>query len=155
MPNVRRYRRKGRAAFTIIELVVVLVLIGIISAVVAPAIWNAAAPDSTNTLAAPLVSLLRSAQRTAAEQNEVVTVLINPGNNAYRAEVARDGGTPISGTLPFPTQAHFITDSARLRIVFNPTGSVSADPLVLADAKNVAVIRIDPWTGAMDVVRQQ
>jgi prepilin-type N-terminal cleavage/methylation domain-containing protein len=150
----RRVSHRGRSGFTIIELVVVLVLITIVSAVVGPALWRAATPDTASTLSAPVVSLLRFAQRTAAQQNQVVTVLIDPSTNSYQAQTRGDGQTRASGTLTFPTQTHFITDSARLRVTFNPAGAVTADSIIVSDAQNAAVIHIDPWTGSINVTRQ-
>jgi prepilin-type N-terminal cleavage/methylation domain-containing protein len=151
---LHRAVQRGHRGFTIIELVVVLVLISIVSAVVVPAILNAMHPDSISTLTEPIVSLLRFAQRTAAQQDQRVTVTIDPSTNNFQAQTVGDGLTRASGTLALPAQAHFLTDSARLQVVFNPTGGVIADSLIVSDPQNVAVIRIDPWSGAIDVVRQ-
>ena len=149
----RRAGRPGREAFTIMELVVVFVLIGIISAVVAPALWRAAAPDTAGAITDPVVSLLRFAQRTAADHNQMVSLAIDPATNAYRVQTVGDGVTRASGTLTFPGQAHFLTDAARLSIAFDSRGGADADSLVVGDLQNVAVVRVDPWTGAINVSR--
>jgi prepilin-type N-terminal cleavage/methylation domain-containing protein len=154
--RLRLYRRPGRSvreAFTIMELVVVLVLIGIVSAVVAPALWRAATPDTANTLTAPVVSLLRFAQLTAVGRNQTVSLVIDPNTNAYRVQTPSDGVIRRTGTLTFPTQAHFLAGADRLRVNFDPRGGADADSLVVADVQNVAVIRVDPWTGAINVSR--
>jgi prepilin-type N-terminal cleavage/methylation domain-containing protein len=153
--RVRRRRvTRGRAAFTIIELVIVLVIIGIIGSVVGPAFWRASTVDAAGSLTTPVVSLLRFAQRTATQRNEVVTTIIDPSTNAYQVQTAVDGITRAAGTLAFPTQARFLTDSLRLRVVFNPTGSATADSIIVAGPQMVALVRVDPWTGLIDVVRQ-
>jgi Tfp pilus assembly protein FimT len=145
--------RSGREAFTIIELVVVFVIIGIVSAVVAPTLWRAAAPDTAGALTDPVVFLLRFAQRTAADQDQAVSLIIDPNTNAYRVQTISDGVTRATGTLALPGQAHFLTNADRLRVVFDSRGGADADSLVVADLQDVAVVRVDPWTGAIHVSR--
>lgn len=147
-------RAHGRAGFTLIELVVVLVLIGITMAVVVPAIWQASTSDTANTLAAPVVSLLRYAQRTAAQQNDVVTVGIDPSTNAYEVRAARTDSVLAAGHFAFASAAHFLADSARLRVMFKPAGGADADSLVLSDANGIVDVRIDPWSGTIDVAHR-
>ena len=154
VPSFRGTSHHRRVAFTLVELVVVLVLIGIVSAAVMPAVWHAATPDSANVLAEPVVSLLRFAQRSAASQNQVVRVTIDPETNAYRAETMGDGVTRAEGTVELPSDARFLTDLDRLQVTFDPAGRADADSLVVRDAQRTAMVRVDPWTGTIDVQRQ-
>ena len=145
---------RGRPAFTLIELVVVLVLMGISLAVVVPAIWKASTSDAANALAAPVVSLLRFAQRTAAQRNDVVTVSIDPTTNSYQVRTMRADTVMASGKFAFMTNAHFLTDSARLHVTFRPAGGADADSLLLSDPGGVLDLRVDPWTGTINVVHR-
>jgi prepilin-type N-terminal cleavage/methylation domain-containing protein len=148
-----------RGGFTIIELVVVLVLIGIIGSVVVPAMVQSGTFDTARTVAAPLVQVLRSAQKTAADKNVPVTVTIDPATGDYQIDGVREdtlaADVSSRGTIQFMDRTRFVTALDRLQVTFDPAGRNMSDSLVVENSDHAAVVNVNPWTGAIDVVLQR
>ena len=112
--------------FTLVEILVVLVLMGLAAALVAPALI---APRHDSDLK----TLLGSARDAAARRGEVVYLQIEPSGN-WRLE---GGASPLEGTLAAGRIKPFLTVPATL--VVSPLGSCAFDVRSGAAARVVAL----------------
>ncbi|MES2126209.1 MAG: prepilin-type N-terminal cleavage/methylation domain-containing protein [Pseudomonadota bacterium] len=125
-----------QAGFTIVELVVVIVLMGILSAVIVPKLVS----DSTFAAAAwrsDIVSALRYAQKTAVSHRRMVcasvdasavTLTISANNVAGPGSNSTCSAAPLCGALTLPAP-----DSSTY---------VSKDPAVTASGSQVGVMML-------------
>jgi prepilin-type N-terminal cleavage/methylation domain-containing protein len=140
---------RGRSAFTLIELVVVLVIIGIIGYVIAPAFLQPAKTNEMEEASRSLTTQLHSARMSAMERGTSVAVVLDPQTARYTA--ALDGYPPDSvlseGVLELPSNVQLQHDSLRVRFRFRPDGLAYGDSLLISIGTRVARISLDPWTG--------
>src|SRR3989449_9367954 len=104
-----------RSGFTLIEILVVLILMGLAAALVAPALL----PHHHDQSA--LSALLGSAREVAARRGEVVYLHIDP-TGQWRMEA---GANPLAGTLATGSVPPFLTASVTLMV--SPLGSCAFD----------------------------
>ncbi len=143
----------ARPAVTLIELIGVIVLLGIVGAVTLPAFLQTQTPDPTTAAAAPLIELLRFAERSAVLQNVPVTVTVDPATAAYHVAAENADSALADGRLTLPAFGHLAADSLRARFVFDPTGRVYADSIFISSGGVTALVHVYPWTGAIGVAR--
>ena len=118
-----------RPGFTLVELIVVLVLIGLTLGLIAPALRPPAEPSD-----AGLAPVLRLGRLAAVRRGEPVTVRIEPGG-AWRAD-ARIGDEAIAvGTLAS-------APGRSLTLIFSPLGTCAAD----VRSSALGVPALDPLT---------
>ena len=120
-----------RSGFTLIEILVVLILMGLAAALVAPALL----PHHHDQSA--LSALLASAREVAARRGEVVYLHIDP-TGQWRMEA---GANPLAGTLATGSVPPFLAASVTLMV--SPLGSCAFDVRSAAAAGAVA---LDPLT---------
>ena len=122
--------RAVRTGFTLVEMVVVLILMGLAAALVAPALIPPRREGSD------LAALLGSARDAAARRGEVVYLQIEP-TGKWRME---GGANPLEGTLASGWIEPFLAVPATL--VVSPTGSCAFDVRSAAAAQSVALDRL-------------
>lgn len=120
--------------YTLIEMIVVLVIMGLAAALVAPTIFRSPAYDRQRQLTT-LISVARDA---AAKRGEVIYTSIQP-NGAWTME---GGGLPLEGELTHGRMDPLST--APLTLIVSPVGSCSFD--VRSTAAAAAAVRLDPLT---------
>src|SRR2546426_8059701 len=120
-----------RSGFTLIEMLVVLILMGLAAALVAPALL----PHHHDQSA--LSALLGSAREVAARRGEVVYLHIDP-TGQWRMEA---GANPLAGTLATGSVPPFLTASGTL--IASPLGSCAFHAPSAAAA---AAVALDPLT---------
>lgn len=103
-----------RPGFTLVELIVVLVLIGLTLGLIAPALRSPPEPSD-----AGLEPVLRAGRLAAVRRGEPVTVRIEPGG-AWRAD-ARIGEEAIAAGTLASGPGRSVT------LVFSPLGTCAAD----------------------------
>src|SRR3989449_4627516 len=120
-----------RSGFTLIEILVVLILMGLAAALVAPALL----PHHHDQSA--LSALLGSAREVAARRGEIVYLHIDPTGQWRMGARAN----PLAGTLATGSVPPFLTASVTLMV--SPLGSCAFDVRSAAAAGAVA---LDPLT---------
>ncbi len=142
-------RLRSRAGFTLVEIVVVMLLLGIVGAVVIPGFFRSSLLGTTNDTTKPIVQLLKSAQKLAIKSNTPVRVVIDLPTSRYQV-TGRDIDTLVaSGVLELPVSARMTSDSARVMFKFLPTGDALSDSLLVSSTTGSTLIKVNPWTGAI------
>lgn len=154
-------RRRG---FTLVELVVVLLLIAVATAVTAPAFLDEEPRLDDIDAATQRVSLLfRLARDSAVHAGTPVTVSIDSithtawlvtgadaESGAAASNVPRPAGalhvTP-GESLDLPASVRIEMARARARFRFMPGGAAFGDTIVLRTGAAVRSITVNPWTG--------
>ncbi len=93
--------------FTLIEVVVVVLVLGIVAAVTVPAFQRLDGRDELATAADQVAGVLRSARLTSLERGAPVEVIVNPSQRRYWVW---EGSAPAcwrmgTSTLPLPTSS--------------------------------------------------
>ncbi|NNG05464.1 MAG: prepilin-type N-terminal cleavage/methylation domain-containing protein [Inquilinus sp.] len=145
-------RRRHSAGFTLVELLVVLLILGLMTAVAAPHIGGSLPRLETRTAAREVAAVLREARGVAIRDNREVVVLVDL--DARRVGVPR-GRRPV--TLPAGLDLRLLTATVELagrgsgRIRFYPDGTSSGGRVTLAGPGQVYDIRVDWLTGRVAV----
>jgi general secretion pathway protein H len=127
-PDRTRRRRTHDAGFTLIELVVVLTLLGLASAMELPRFWAATGP-SARERAAAVAGVLRDAR-----QQAIAT--------------ARPVGVPIDPTL---VTGRTLAGDPMREILFFPDGSSTGGSISIELRQRRAIVEIDDLTGAVSL----
>ena len=139
----------GRSnGFTLVEVVVVLTILAIMGAAVAPMLPRVGPEEPVDEAAERVATLLRRAQRTAFERSTPVTVIIDPEGHRYWVSVRRDGQPKDVERGELGSAVVVLSgDAPRVRCRFSPDGSASGGRLTVRAAGRARVVRVDPWTG--------
>jgi len=161
-------KSRGRSSgYTLFELLVVLLLIGMMSALAAPRITGSLPSMQLKTAAKKVAACLRQARSRATAQNQtmragfdlqngrlVVTPEIPPGQPA--SEEPRAASWEL--TYELPAAVRFMTATAdanrteddQFTILFFPTGASSGGEIMLADQRDkTKQVSVDFITGAV------
>jgi prepilin-type N-terminal cleavage/methylation domain-containing protein len=134
--------------FTLVELVVVLLLLGLLSAAVAPALRTVAERTPAQHAREEIVALLASARRSALEQASTATLRLNTASLAWRLTVnSATKATATDGRLLLPAGTTLSDADGRVTARFYPDGTVDAEPVVASAAGVTEIVRLDRWTG--------
>ena len=120
-----------RSGFTLIEMLVVLILMGLATALVVPVLLPPSRHDSA------LNALLASAREVAARRGEVVSLHID-ATGQWRMVAAAN---PLGGTFATGSVQPFLTTPVTL--IVSPLGSCAFD---LRSAAAAAAVPLDPLT---------
>jgi prepilin-type N-terminal cleavage/methylation domain-containing protein len=158
-------RIAARAAFTLIEVVVVLLVLSAVAVVTVPAFLDAPHADELTLATRRIEALFRLARDSAARGGQPVKVVIDsatsrvwfdvPGELAPEADAPRriaasPGSSPaaLAGEdLELPRSVHLRLSAARATFRFAPSGAAFADSLRLVAPQGTRLITIHPWTG--------
>ena len=121
----------ARPGFTLVEMLVVLILMGLAAALVAPVLL---APHHH---AATLSDLVASAREAAARRGEVLHLTIEP-TGQWRLE---GGANPLEGTLAAGRLEPFL--AAPVTLIVSPLGSCAFD---VRSASAASALALEPLT---------
>ena len=143
----------GRFGFTLLELVVVLVIVGLLTAVSVPRIGDRAEENPASAAASQVVGLLRSARTIALSRAEAVTVRVDPASRAFAVSVERgDSVQEVSrGALAIPREVTLAADTSRAGFRFAANGAARSETLYVRSSGATAAVWVDRWTGAPHV----
>jgi len=134
--------------FTLVELVVVLLLLGLISAAVAPALRNAAEQTPAQQAREEIIAFLASARRSALTQGATITLRLNTSSFAWRMMVHTGAGTTATGgRLQLPAGVKLSDPDGSFTGRFYADGTVDAEPVVASVEGVTEIVRLDRWMG--------
>jgi len=142
----RRSRARARRGLTLVELIVVLVLLGIVLGVAAPAVTlgRVGEGDGADTI----VRMLESSRLTALKQSAQVDVTIDPrtGRVWIRAEAASPR-LDTTFTVALPNGATLAAPRPRAQYTFRADGSGWGDTLVVTEGLHSTHVVVEGLTG--------
>jgi prepilin-type N-terminal cleavage/methylation domain-containing protein len=173
--NGRHVRRRCgcRPGFTLIEIVVVLLIVAVATAVTVPAFLQPRQDDALIDATGRIEALFRLARDSAARGGVPIVVAIDSATSAaWLYPEWEDAGDAAAATpssrlpprapgalqrraaqqaagesLELPPSVRLELSKARARFVFRPAGATYGDSLVLRQGGSVRLITVDPWTG--------
>lgn len=143
-------RDSRRGGFTLVEVVVVMALMALMTAVAVPA-FRGLSPDNALTgVAEEWASVLRHARTTALTRSIPVMVLLDPESGGYWIE---SGDSLARGRIVLGPEVTLTESDERLRWMFDRTGGGAGSGAVATfrSAAEARVVGTDPWTGEIHV----
>jgi type II secretion system protein H len=101
---------QARGAFTLIELLIVITIVGIMASVIIPDMSATAGAVSLEAVARSVASDLRLARQAAIQYRTPVVVTFNPGNNSYQIAPSSGGNANNLASLLAPGTTNTIVD---------------------------------------------
>lgn len=154
LPGSRRASHHRKHGFTLVEISVSLLLIGIATAVVAPAVRQASSPSEA--VVSEVRSVLERARGKAAVHGRAVEVRLDFPTGEYTMIMAGAGEASeyplergrLHGIRGFrrdgPSGQHLV-------LRFSPLGDASAEGMGFESIPGTVTITLDRWTGRVDV----
>lgn len=138
-----------RAGFSLIELLVVLVLLGITAAVSVPAFRALQEEDPALETARELRELLARVRATAIERGQTATLALDPGGGRFRVTVGGEAAPEdvAEGRLLLEAPLYPTPGARYVRLRFTPSGLVFGDSIVVTGGARAIVVGADRWTG--------
>jgi len=154
--------------FTLLELLVVLVLLGIIAVLVAPGLGGSLDSAKLKTQSRALIAELRVLRGTAITEGKIITLSFVDGQSAYRVDgesvrleegmnlvFHAAGAEGVGDDLPGLLLPAPLPDIGNQRLAFYPDGSSSGAMLELSLAENVRYIHIAWLSGEVSLAERR
>jgi len=147
--SATRPRVLERAGFTLIEVVVVLVLLGVVAGVTLPAFMRPDAGGPRAEVTSELLRLLESARATALERATTTCLVLDPASGSYRVEGDSAGQAVVvrEGRVQLPANVTLMSDRSRVQFRFSSSGVAIAESLVVRGPDGASRVVVDRWTG--------
>lgn len=141
--------------YSLMELVVVLAVLAVATAVVAPAVGRTAEDVRTRADVSAVAAFLRVAREQAITQQQPLEVVLDRQAHALLLRRAgRDGTTVVLASRAVSPRLHIGADPGPARVVFLPLGmSTGARFAVEAAGARAYVIAVDALTGRVSTRR--
>lgn len=156
---------KANNAFTLVEILLVVIIIGIVLALAAPNFSKGYSRFQLNKTADDLLSVSRWAQAMAIEQERIYALSFSDDRRSYglvrakfnEASDDQDNFQPVQGTLG---RMHKIPDTIRLdtqddRIEFHPDGTIDSATIQLASPDQKIELSSAQMRGMMTKVNDE
>jgi prepilin-type N-terminal cleavage/methylation domain-containing protein len=160
-----RLRLRSRAGFTLVEIFVVLIILGVMAAVAAPAFRSPPDEDDLTYATHQIEGMLKLARDSAVRGSTTVTLVIDSATarawlvGSFSAEAAGEevrtdihasdllAGLQLGEPIALPPGVRLQLSKTRARFAFGPAGAAFADSIELRSVLGNRLITIDPWTG--------
>ncbi len=156
-------RRRSRRAFTLIEIMVVVAIIGLMAAMGVPAMFRMLQKEGMRKAVSDVEDVCFSARQQAIFTRQKTAVIFFPQSGKFNVEGAGGGavkqnGRVTSSTLPDGIQFAMVdifhkdyAESDWARVFFYPDGTADEAVLVLVGRGQTRKINIDYVTGTPEV----
>jgi general secretion pathway protein H len=141
--------------YSLMELVVVLAIVAVATAVVAPAVGRTADDVRVRAELAGLAAFLRTAREQAVTRQQALEVTLDPEAQIMRVRrPGRDDETRAQASRAVSSLLRVASDPARPRLTFLPHGMSSGARFTIeAPGPRAYVITVDPLTGRVTTRR--
>ena len=141
--------------YSLMELVVVLAVLAVATAVVAPAVGRTAEDVRARADVGAVAAFLRAAREQAITRQQTLEVVLDPQAHALLLRRADRGGTPlVQASRAVSPRLRIGADPASSRVVFLPHGmSTGARFAIEAPGPRAYVIAVDALTGRVSTRR--
>jgi prepilin-type N-terminal cleavage/methylation domain-containing protein len=156
---------RTRAGFTLVEVFVVLIILGAMAAVAAPAFRTPPVEDDLTYATHEIEDLLKVARDSAVHGSAPVTLIVDSATaRAWLVGTFRDAdvggsesadihasdllaGLELGSPIALPAGVRVQLTKTRARFTFGPSGAAYADSIELRSVMGNRLITVDPWTG--------
>jgi general secretion pathway protein H len=143
--------RKADAGFTLFEVLVVLAIVGLVTAVVAPVLFRGLAGTQARAVAYEIAAALRQARGEAVAQNTDVAVTFDLSRRAYAVERSRPKPVPDGVAMELYAATVEQLDAASGGIRFFPDGSATGGQVTIGDGTARYAVDVDWLTGRVSI----
>jgi prepilin-type N-terminal cleavage/methylation domain-containing protein len=145
-------KRNSQRGVTLIEMLIVVTIIALVSAVSFPALSSGLASVRLSSAASGMASFLTSSMNTVERREQAAAIVVNPKENRVDVFTAASGLKPASSFLP-PAGISFEGEDPHRYLLF-PGGSFPRIALVLRNDKGSRrSVAIDPVTAVPQITR--
>jgi general secretion pathway protein H len=144
-----------RAGYTLMELVVVLALLALATALVAPAVGRTAEDVAARAQVASIAAFLRGAREQAVTSRQTVAVTIDrDAHTLLLRRAARDGQETAAARRAFSALLRVESAATPSAVMFQPQGMSSGGRvLVETTGPRLFVVTVDALTGRVTTQR--
>lgn len=144
--------RAGRApGFTLFEVLVVLAIVGLMTAVVAPVLFRGLAGTQARAVAYEIAAALRAARGEALAANADVAVMFDLSRNAYAVERSPAKTVPEGVAIELYAADIEQLDAFTGGIRFFPDGSATGGQVTVGDGLARYFVDVDWLTGRISI----
>ncbi len=140
-----------RIGFTLIEIVVVLSILGMVTAVTLPAMMRSGPSDEARSAGA-VAGVLQAARKAALERATSVTMTLVPATRAYlvQADSGDRYATLAQGVLALTPGTRLADARPSIRFTFSRASTADPDSVAVI-GEGMAMVLVDRWTGEIRV----
>jgi general secretion pathway protein H len=156
LPAARAEIRHGERGFALIEILCVLAIIGMLAAVILPAIPRATTRSKLESFAVQTAALLKADRSTALRRHIQVTTTVDAESRAIRSGVTgRILRLPADVSMQAMLASRCADRNAGHSIDFFPSGMSCGGTIALARPGMGFEVRVNWLTGGIDIVPQK
>jgi type II secretion system protein H len=145
---------RNPAGFTLIELVIVLVIIGIASVIAMPELDRVIKKREARQSVLALAAVARDLRRRAIDEGKLKRLTVEPRANSYLASGSEIIRLPDTVAMTGATGGEPIGERLR-QYIFFPNGSLLGGEIELSDRRGSSyVVRMEAMVGRVVVIRQ-
>jgi len=156
LPAARAEIRRGERGFALIEILCVLAIIGMLAAVILPAIPRATTRSKLESFAVQTAALLKADRSAALRRRIQVTTMVDAESRAIRSGVTgRILRLPADVSMQAMLASRCADRNAGRSIDFFPSGMSCGGTIALARPGMGFEVRVNWLTGGVDIVPQK